>query len=139
MSDNHFWRGLALALVSLQLLACSTLVSPTSRHPAASEDFVKCLRWLDFTGAARHMSEAVRGDFLGRFAGGDLQVVDFDLERIEFRDDDRLATAWYGMEYILLPSSSVKQQRVRLDWEYQGAGPLYVGTWRIISNFPALP
>jgi hypothetical protein len=140
MHDNRHWRWLALAFSSLGLLACAVLVAPATRHPAASEDFAKRLRWLDYSGAAQYMSETVRGDFLERFAGsGDLRIVEFVPERVEFRDGDRLATAWYVMEYNLLPSSSVRLEQVRLDWEYQGASNLHSGTWRIVSKFPDLP
>jgi len=43
------------------------------------------------------------------------------------------------LEYNLLPSSTVRRERFRLDWEYQEEGRMTPGIWRIVSPFPPLP
>lgn len=123
----------------LSLLACAAIVSPAGRHGLASEDFTRKLRWLDVGGAVQHLDAGVRESFQDRFSGEDLRVVEFSLERVEFSDEDRRAGAWYLLEYNLLPSSTVRRERFRLDWEYQAEGRMTPGVWRIVSSFPPLP
>lgn len=123
----------------LPLLACASLVSPAEWHGPASDDFTRKLRWLDVGGAAQHLDTPVREGFQDRFSGEDLRVVEFSLERVEFSNEDRRAVAWYLLEYNLLPSSTVRRERFRLDWEYQEEGRMTPGVWRIVSPFPPLP
>lgn len=138
MKKIDFCRWFVLACC-LPLLACAALVSPADRHGPASDDFTRRLRWLDVGGAAQHLDAQVRESFQERFSGEDLRVVEFSLERVEFSDEDRRADAWYLLEYNLLPSSTVRRERFRLEWEYQEEGRMTPGIWRIVSPFPPLP
>ncbi|MDY0268677.1 hypothetical protein [Trichloromonas sp.] len=138
MARNKAWRWLVL-ICCLPLLACAVLNSPADRHEAASTDFTRRLRWLDVGGAAQYLDSQVREEFLERFSGEDLRIVEFSLERVEFSDEDRRAAAWYLLEYHLLPSSTVRRERFRLDWEYREEGRMSPGTWYIVTPFPSLP
>ncbi|WP_432821813.1 hypothetical protein [Trichloromonas sp.] len=140
MVGRTVWRCFSAALMLLALLACATVVRPVEMFPASNEDFAKRLRWLDYSGAAQHMAESVRGDFLERFADNeDLRVVDFDIERVEFRADGRKVIVWHVLEYYMLPSATVKKERIQLEWEFREENKLLPGTWSIISEFPRLP
>jgi len=127
-------------VMALGLMACATVVRPVELFPVSNEDFAKRLRWLDYAGAAQHMEDAVRNDFLERFSdNGDLRIVDFDVERIEFRDDGRQVVVWHVLEYYQLPSATVKKERIRLEWEFREENKLLPGSWLITSEFPQLP
>jgi len=133
-------RFIAVWLTVLGLLACATVVRPVELFPASNDDFAKRLRWLDYSGAAQHMAEAVRNDFLERFTDNeDLRIVDFDIERVEFRDDGRQVIVWHVLEYYRLPSATVKKERIRLEWEFREENKLLPGFWLITSEFPQLP
>ena len=140
MVNRSHLRFIAVWLVTLELLGCATMMRPVELFPMGNEDFVRRLRWLDYPGAAQHMVEEVREDFLERFADNeDLRIVDFGTERIEFSADGRQVVVWHTLEYYLLPSATVKKERIRLEWEFREENKLFPGTWLITTEFPQLP
>ncbi len=140
MVNRSVWRFVAVWFTTLSLLACATVLRPVELFPVGNDDFVKRMRWLDYPGAAQRMDETVRKDFLERFADNeDLRIIDFDIERIAFRDDGRQVIVWYMLEYYMLPSATVKKERIRLEWEFHEENKLLPGSWLINSEFPQLP
>ncbi len=140
MVNRSVVRFVAVWFTTLSLLACATVMRPVEFFPASNEDFSRRLRWLDYQGAAQHMDETVRDDFLDRFAGNeDLRVINFDIDRIEFRDDGRQVIVWHMLEYYMLPSATVKKERIRIEWEFHEEHKLLPGSWLISTEFPQLP
>jgi hypothetical protein len=140
MVNRSVLRCVAVWFTTLCLLACAAVLRPVEVFPARNEDFVKRLRWLDYQGAAQHMDETVRKDFLERFSDNeDFRVVDFYVDQIEFRDDGRQVIVWHMLEYYVLPSATVKKERIRLEWKFHEENKLLPGAWLISSEFPQLP
>jgi hypothetical protein len=53
---------------------------------------------------------------------------------VEFEDPDQnRALAWSRIEYYRLPSNTLKDLKLRLEWENRDNG------WKIVSPFPDLP
>lgn len=140
MFNRSLWRFIAVWLVTLGVMACTTIMRPTEMFPEGNRDFVKRVRWLDYQGAAQHMVEVDRQGFLDRFAEDeDLRVVDFEIERIDFRDDGLQVEVRYILEYYRLPSVTVKKERFKLEWEFREEKKMMPGTWLITTEFPQLP
>ncbi len=140
MVNRTFMYWVASAVATLSLMACATMLSPVGGFSAISEDFAKRLRWMDYQGAAQHMEEKVRNNFLERFANNEnLRIIDFHIERVEFSDDGRQVSVWYMLESYMLPSATVKKAQIRLAWEFYEENKLLPGSWRITSDFPQIP
>lgn len=133
-------RFVAVLWLALGLLGCASMVQPGDFFSEVNEDFIRQVRWLDYQGAAEHMVDGVRKNFLERFAHNeDLRVVDFSTERIDFREDGRQVEVWYSLEWYLLPSATVKKDRFRLEWEFPEENKMFSGSWLITTEFPQLP
>jgi len=140
MMNRPVFCWFAAGLAALLLFACSPMVKPPDLFPLENDDFVLRMRWLDFQAAAQHIAEADRPAFLERFADNDdLRVVDFEVDRIDFRDDGHQVEVGYVLEYYRLPSATVKKERFHLKWEFREEEKLSAGTWLITTEFPQLP
>lgn len=132
-------RGLLILTAAVLLLSCGMVVRPAKEFSDASQDFMARLRWKDYNGAAGHLTEEHRSDFLERFSqAGDLNIVDVHLESVDFSGENRAET-WTVLEYYLLPSAAVKTFRLRQEWSYEGGDRYRPGVWRIITPFPPFP
>ncbi len=133
-------KWLTLALLVALLWGCGALVLPGRELPLTSTDFHQRLRWQDYQGAARHLTDKHRPEFLSHFKSReDLHIVDVRLDTMEYVDGATTAVTETVLEYYQLPSVTVKKHRFRQQWEYQGGDRYHPGTWRIISPFPVFP
>ncbi|TYO99256.1 hypothetical protein EDC39_10399 [Geothermobacter ehrlichii] len=105
-----------------------------------SDDFVQRLRWQDYVGAAVHLTEPNRQDFLDRFQKDrDLKITDVRLESLVFTKQGTLADGELIVEYYRLPSLTVKTARFPVRWRFYGPDdPTPVG-WKITLLSPHLP
>ncbi len=135
---SHLLFALLLALWTLT--ACATLQPPAARFSNTHRDFLQLLRWQDFEGAAQYLEEPYRKEFLRQFRPlDDLRIVDVQAESVTpGKTENRMVTRTV-MQYYLLPSIAVKKFRFRLEWQYLGGDAHHLGTWRIVSAFPAFP
>jgi len=134
------FRGTAVLLVCLLLLACGLAARPRKEFQSVFRDYSERLRWRDYKAVAIYFGEAERRDFLDRFSALDgLNIVDVQLESADFGEQDNRVVTTTRVEYYLLPSLTVKKQRLRQEWVYQGADRYHPGTWRLDGPFPPFP
>lgn len=128
-----------LVFPALLLAACTSLFDPQRQFEPVQRDFAMRLRWMDFPGAARHLSPQLRDDFLDRVGGEeDLHVTDVRLDSAEYLPAENRMVTWTTLEYYLLPSTVVRKFRLRQEWEYAGEDRQHSGNWQIVTPFPEL-
>ncbi len=130
---------LLLLLVGALSAGCSWMALPRPDLAAAERDFSTRLRWLDFSGAARHLRPEHQEAFREQFAALDgLHITDTRFVGREEMDpgyiDSRLE-----IDYYRLPSVTVKTRQFTLAWEYVDLGRWQQGYWRISTPFPEFP
>ena len=134
-------KAICLLGLVLALVACSTHLSPSPKFAELHhQDFSKALRWKQFKVAAGHMDEEFRKPFLETFSNGnDIDIIDVRLLDLQFFDNSNRFDVSFEMDYILLPSVTLKTFRFDQTWEFRenvnGSYPGYV----IISPFPEFP
>jgi len=135
-----FFRGTAVFLACLLLLACGLAARPRKEFQSVFRDYAERLRWRDYKGVARYLGEAERAEFLGRISAlDDLNIVDVQLEAADFAAQDYRVATTTSIEYYLLPSLTVKKKRLRQQWIYQGGDRYHPGSWRLDGPFPPFP
>ena len=128
----------------LGLSGCGMLAkkieSPQESYVAASNDFMKRLRWKDFQGAAKYFVDEEKEPFLEqlRRIEKDLNITDVRLESAEYLEQSQTMETWLVLEYFRLPSPTVKHLRFAQQWKFSAAGENAPRVWRIVSNFPSL-
>ena len=133
-------RGLSVLVAASLLLSCGMIARPAHDFETASRDYVQRLRWMDPAGAARHHSDEYRESFRKRFGElKDLQIVDVHLESVDLQEEAGQAETSILLEYYLLPSTTVKQFRLRQEWAYLGGDRYHSGSWLIVTPPPAFP
>jgi len=142
------WWSCRLVLLGVLLLVvggCATL-SPETHNPEESfvvsnDDFMKRLRWKDFSGAAKYF-DAEEGKLFReqlRPLEKDLNITDVRLDSAEFQAADKTMETWLIIDYFLLPSNTLRDFRFKLQWSYLEVGGKSPGIWRISSPFPVFP
>ncbi|HEX9872759.1 MAG TPA: hypothetical protein VGA43_00235 [Deferrimonas sp.] len=142
MIQKFFRRSPSLAALAALLLLCScgAMARSDADLTRESRDFSQRLRWGDFQGAARHMADPYREDFLALFNGiTDLQIVDVRLESVEQPLSELEGEVEMVLEYYQLPSIRVKEFRFRQQWRYEGGSRYHAGLWQVVSPFPPFP
>lgn len=130
-------KRVCLLLLILCFTACSPGLksNPVHSFGETHKEFAKRLVWKDYGSAASFMGKEYRQDFLDKFRErGDIRVLEVRPEGVEFEDPDQnRALAWSRIEYYRLPSNTLKDLKLRLEWENRDNG------WKIVSPFPDLP
>ena len=142
MGQLFFIRSRSLAALAALFLLCScgAMVRAEADLTRESRDFTQRLRWGDFQGAARHMADPYRDEFLSLFQGiSDLHIVDVRLESVDQPHSELEGEVEMVLEYYQLPSVSVKEFRFRQQWRYEGGSRYHAGLWQIVSPFPPFP
>lgn len=134
-------RILCLVLL-FPILLCSC-VPPVDLGPdfdELSSYFIQSVRWQDFQGASKFLSEDERDAFLKQFPRNkDLHMVDVIFERIDLDEELGEAETVMFVEYYMLPSATVKEWRWTQQWRrLEGEFPKG-GLWQIESPPPAFP
>lgn len=126
-----------LLLLILCISACSPVLKANQAEMFGDthKEFAKRLVWQDYDSAASFMSQEYRQDFQDKFPKrGDIRVLEIRPEGVEFEGpDQKRAISWSHFEYYRLPSNTLKNLKVRLEWEYK------THVWKIVSPFPDLP
>ncbi|ALC18145.1 hypothetical protein DSOUD_3428 [Desulfuromonas soudanensis] len=122
------------------LCSCGVMARSEADLTRESRDFSQRLRWGDFQGAARHLADPYRDDFLALFQGiSDLQIVDVRVEKIDQPLSELEGEVEMVLEYYQLPSIRVKEFRFRQLWRYEGGTRYHAGLWQVVSPFPPFP
>ena len=133
-------KCLVVILAAFLLSSCGMVARPGQDFSVASRECMQRLRWMDYPAVAGYLSEEHREDFLDRFYSlADLHIVDVRLERVELREDERRAETTTVIEYYLLPSTTVKEFFLHLEWAYTGGDRYHAGFWQITTPFPPFP
>lgn len=136
---RHLFRIRLFLLASAFLAGCQGLSGAFNGLEPAATDFVQRLRWRDFAGAARHLEEPCRQEFLDRFGAiEDLDIADVRVLRVTPLGEDRTEIL-LEMEYFRLPSPRLEKLRVQQLWEREPGEGYRRGVWRIVTPFPPLP
>jgi hypothetical protein len=126
-----------LLLLLLCLAACAPVLksNPAESFGDTHKEFAKRLVWQDYASAASFMGNEFRKDFQDKFPErGDIRVLEIRPEGVEFEEPDQSrAVSWSSIEYYRLPSNTLKNLKLRLEWEQRNTG------WKIVSPFPDLP
>lgn len=131
--------GLLLGLFLVLSGGCSWMAVPRPAVTDAEQDFSTRLRWLDFSGAARHLRPEFQKSFRTRFDALDgLQITDTRILRREEIDPEHIDSR-LEIDYYRLPSVKVKTRQLNLAWEYVDRGRWQQGYWRISTPFPEFP
>ena len=138
------FRRIGLPLFAALVLlgsACDMMPQQTGMDiEKTGGEFLERLRWQDYQGAARYMTEDVRKDFLDRMSLlKDLKVVDTRMETIEFTPGNTTAQSRGSVEYYLLPSITIQTLILEQEWVYQPATRTEPGFWLITTPFPEIP
>ena len=134
-------KAICLFGLTLALVACGTHLTPSPKLAELHhQDFSKALRWKQFKVAASHMDEEVRKPFLETFSNAnDIDIIDVRLLDIQFSDDSTRFEASFEMDYVLLPSVTLKTFRFDQSWEFrQNVNQSYPG-YVIVTPFPEFP
>ena len=133
------FRFVVIGIIAL-LLGCAPIVPPGEQFDSVTRDYLQRLRWMDWNGAARHIAEEQRDEFLERFGSlKDLHVTDARLESVEMLPEDSRALTRIALEYYMLPSATVKTLMLRQEWIYHPGDRAAPGIWRMVTPFPPLP
>ena len=134
-------KALCFFTLTLILFACSSHLTPSPKLAELHhKDFAKALRWKQFKVAASHMDADLRKPFLETFnAVKEIDIIDVRLSDIELSEDNRRFEASFEMDYILLPSVTLKTFKFDQTWEFrQDANPPY-GGYVVVTPFPDFP
>lgn len=132
----------SLLLTVLLLAACTSLYSANaaSKWPQLGQDYLRSLRWRDYSATAAFFVEEERATFLARSDElNALQMVDGRLESHSLADDRRHAETVIVLEYYRLPSAKVRQVTLRQQWEYRQEGNVAPGAWFVVTPLAAFP
>ncbi|APG24606.1 MAG: hypothetical protein PHC98_07470 [Syntrophotalea acetylenica] len=126
-----------LLLLFFGIAACAPVLQP---RPADSfgenyQEFAKRLVWQDYDSAAGFMAQDYRHDFQEKFPQrGDIRILEIRPEEVLFEDpEQQRAVCLLRIDYYRLPSNTLKNLKIRLEWEFREKG------WKIVSPFPDLP
>lgn len=137
----NFLKAICVFTLISILFACGTHISPSPKLAELHhKDFTKALRWKQFKVAASHIDEEYRKAFLETFNEvKDIDIVDVRLNDIQFFEDNNRFETSIEMDYILLPSVTLKTFRFDQTWEFkEGANQSY-GGYVITTPFPEFP
>jgi len=130
-------RRVYILLLVLCIVSCAPPLkkSPAETFGETHSEFAKRLTWQDYGSAASFLGDDYRQDFQEKFPErGDIRVLEIRPAGVEFEGPDRKrAISWSAVDYYRLPSNTLKNLKVRLEWEYFNNG------WKIVSPFPDLP
>jgi hypothetical protein len=140
MMKNFLKAICVFTLVSI-LFACSSHISPSPKLAELHhKDFTKALRWKQFKVAASHMDEELRKPFLTTFKElKDIDIIDVRLAEIQFVDENNRFEASIEMDYILLPSVTLKTFQFDQTWEFREGANKGYAVYVITSPFPKFP
>jgi len=139
----RMFRGCAVMLVLASTMlhfGCAQPFRSAKSFSKAGNDYVRCIRWMDYWRAASYMEEKVRDDFLGMIEElGEIQIVDARLEGVDYRSGEGEGYTNVLLEYYRLPSATVREIRLRQKWVFQGVDLSSGGDWKIETPFPTVP
>ena len=131
-----------LLLLALSILMCAC-TKPVELGPGFSElsgHFVQSVRWQDFQGASKFVSEDQRDAFLEQFPRNkDLHMVDVRFERVALDEGEGEAETILYVEYYMLPSPEVREWRWTQQWQRLGGEFPNAGLWQIQTPPPTFP
>lgn len=136
------------ALLPLLLSACLSAADfdTAPDFEEVSKLFVQAVRWQDFQGASKLITEDERDAFLEEFhRNKDLHMVDVQFERVDVDEEAGEAETVLLIEYYLLPSPTVKEWRWTQQWlrpkieDPEGKGEPKPGPWQVASPAPSFP
>jgi len=134
-------QTICILTLTLALFACASHLTPSPKLAELHhQDFSKALRWKQYNVAASLMDEEFRKPFLETFKElKDIDIIDVRLSDIRFFEDNKRFEASFEMDYVLLPSVTLKTFRFDQTWEFrQNANAPYAG-YVIITPFPTFP
>jgi len=133
-------RLLLSGLILVGLCACAALLNPGGDWPGIGNDFLKQLRWGEYSAAAAFFADEQQESLRTQTETRErLQIVEVKLESWKLSDDDKKADTVMVIDYFRLPSATIRHVTMRLQWEFQETRKGMPGSWRIVSPFPAFP
>lgn len=136
-------KGYAVMIVMVSaffLSACTQPFLSAKSFSKVGRDYVRCIRWMEYQGAANYMEENIRDDFLSMAASfDDLNIVDARLESLDYQSGEEEGYTTILLEYYRLPSASIRELKLRQKWTYQGVDISGRGAWKIGTPFPKIP
>jgi len=131
---------LSLLMLLPFLCSCARTVDMGPGFSELSAHFVQAVRWQDFPGASKFITEDKRDAFLEQFPRNkDLHMVDARYERVALDEDAGAAETILYIEYYLLPSPTIKEWRWTQQWRRIDGKFPSGSLWLIQSSPPAFP
>lgn len=120
MTITGKFMRIAGAGLLMALAACSTIYPPAARFEAASKEYNRLLRWLEFEQAAKaYVPLPARDNFLERVGSArGVRIVDYRIKHVEFQQEGTEALSTVELDYYLTRDNRVKTIEDQQSWRY---------------------